>query len=68
MGILCLSSAHASAFQLFSSLMGMSRWCFIESKSFELAMEGRSSVLHILERCRGSVRSICLGKVNMLWL
>jgi hypothetical protein len=48
--------------------MGISRWCFIESKSFELVVEGSSSVLRILERSRGNVLSICFGKVSISWL
>lgn len=51
----------------FSLSMGLSRWCSIESKSFKLAVEGRALVLRIIERCRGQVRSICLGRANLLW-
>lgn len=48
--------------------MGLSRWFCIESKSFELEVEGRSSVLRIFERCRGTVQSLCLDRVNISWL
>jgi hypothetical protein len=49
----------------FFSPMGNSRWCFIESKAFELVAEGGSTVLRILERSHGIVRSIHLGKVSI---
>lgn len=48
--------------------MGLLRQCFIESKSFELGVEDGSSVLRILERCKGIVCSINLGKANIHWL
>jgi hypothetical protein len=31
-------------------------------------VEGKSSVLRIFERCRGIIRSLWLGKVNISWL
>jgi hypothetical protein len=40
------------------------RWCSIESKAFELAVEGNSSGVRILESCRGFVCSVFLGKAN----
>jgi hypothetical protein len=40
------------------------RWCSIESKAFELAVEGNSSGVQILESCRGVVCSVFLGKAN----
>lgn len=44
--------------------MGLRRWCSIESKAFELAVEGNSSGVRILASCRGSVCSVFLGKAN----
>ena len=35
--------------------MGLLRWCSIESKTFELAAEGKSIGVLIHERCRGYV-------------
>lgn len=46
--------------------MGISRWCVIESKSFELVVEGKSSTLWIFERGGGCVQSICLGKACLM--
>lgn len=48
--------------------MGMRRWCSIESKTFELAVEGNSSGVRIIECCRGVVRSVFLGRIDCRWL
>jgi hypothetical protein len=48
--------------------MGLSRQCCIESKLFELVVEGGFSILRIIERSKGIVRSINLGKANISWL
>ena len=45
--------------------MGLSRRCWIESKSFELVEEGGFSVLQIVGRSMGIVRSISLGKASI---
>ena len=44
--------------------MGGSTFVFIESKTFEFAIEegGSFFLLHIYERSRNSIRSICMGK------
>jgi hypothetical protein len=46
--------------------MGLFRWCHIQSKLIEL-VEGRPLVCRIVERRRGSVQSLCLGKDNCSW-
>jgi hypothetical protein len=36
----------------------------VESKDFELVVEGGSTGLRIREKCKGSLRSIYLGSVD----
>ncbi len=40
----------------------------MESKLFELVVEGRSPLRRVFERSRGPARSLCLGTVNVSWL
>lgn len=48
--------------------MGLCRRCLIDSKAFELAVEGNSSGVRILESCRGFVHSVFLGRADCRWL
>jgi len=48
--------------------MGLSRWFFVEAKSFEFALEKGISVLRFFERSRGFMRSISIGRVIVHWL
>lgn len=48
--------------------MGLSRWFFVETKSFEFAMEEGVSVSRVFERSRGIMHSISMGNVTVLWL
>jgi hypothetical protein len=61
-GLLNRTLSLVGAFEHFSSRIGLSRWCRIESKLFKLVVEGRSPVCRIVER------SVCLRKVNFSWL
>lgn len=47
---------------------GLVRWCTMESKVFELAVEGSSASLRIREKCRGFTRSIYLRRNDSCWL
>lgn len=48
--------------------MGFSRWCSVESKCFELVVEGAATELKILESSRGVTRSIRLNSKDSSWL
>lgn len=48
--------------------MGLSRWIFVESKSFEFALDEGVHVLRVSERSKGFMHSVSLGKVIVLWL
>lgn len=48
--------------------MGLLRWCFVESKVFELAVEGSSTGLRICEKSIGFIWSIYLGRTDSCWL
>jgi hypothetical protein len=58
-------------YTLFSSVwcvaMGLSRWFYVESKSFKFDREVGVPVLRIFES-RSYMRSVSLGKASILWL
>ena len=47
--------------------MGLSRWFYVEPKSFKFDMEVGVPVLRIFES-RSYMRSVSLGKASILWL
>jgi hypothetical protein len=55
-------------FSFWCAAMGLSRWFFVETKSFEFAMEEGVSVSRGFERSRGIMCSTSMGKVTVLWL
>jgi hypothetical protein len=55
-------------FSFWCAVMGLFRWIFVESKSFEFAMEEGVHVLCVFERGRGFMCYVSLGKAFMPWL
>lgn len=43
-------------------MIGLSRWCFVETNSFEFALEVGVSVFCIFEQNKGFMSSISMGK------
>jgi hypothetical protein len=48
--------------------MGFLSWFCVESKVFELSVAEGASGLCFVERSRGVVRAVFVGKLNVVWL